>query len=174
MSVQEDAIKKKDFLQCVDEARKISASEQKDYTRISKKKIMKNRLVQLYSSGVYSNREIASILGVNVQTVYRLLKKPDIIEELNKYANEEKQVIDAKLRSLRDRSVDTLSDLLDSDDDSVRLQTAKAVLDKTGHGDKREIEQNVNITYEERLNNILENVSFDVQDLEYIPNGEEE
>lgn len=172
MSVYDNAIKKKDFLQCVKEIRSDSKVEEHEYQRASKKKIIRTRLVQLYSMGVYSNKQIADMLGISYVTVGRMLKEEEVVKALNEYQEEEKQVIDAKLRSLRERATDTLSELLDSDEDNVRLQTAKVILDKTGHGDKKEVEQNINISYEERLNNVLEGVSFDVQDLEYLPASE--
>lgn len=167
MSIQSDIVTKKDFMTCVREAKSISIIERKEYNRASKSNVIRNRLVQLYSLGAYSNRQIADILGVSYGTVIRILKEPDIKQKLIEYADEEKDVIDAKLKALRERATDTLSDLLYSDEDSVRLQTAKVILDKTGHGDKKEVEQNINVSYEQRLTQVLEGVSFDVDNLVY-------
>ena len=167
MSVQNDIVARKDFMTCVREAKSISVTERKEYNRASKSNVIRNRLVQLYSMGVYSNRQIADILGVSYGTVVRILKEPDVKQKLVEYADEEKDVIDAKLKALRERATDTLSDLLYSDEDSVRLQTAKVILDKTGHGDKKELEQNINVSYEQRLTQVLEGVSFDVDKLVY-------
>lgn len=168
-SVQANAITKKDFLTCIREAKELGVTERKQFNKISRNKIMRSRLAQLYVMGVYTNKQIAEIMGVNVQTIYKMLKEQDVLEMLNKYATEEKEAIDIKLKSLRDRATDTLSELLFSEEDSVRLQTAKVILDKTGHGDKKEIEQTVNISYEQRLSGVLEGVSFNVEDLEYVP-----
>lgn len=167
MDISTMSVTKKDFLTCIKEAKSISIVEKKQFNRANKSVIIRNRLVQLYLMGTYNNRQISDILGVNYQTVGRMLKEPKVKEMLIDYTNEEKEVIDAKLKALRDRATDTLSDLLSSDEDSVRLQTAKVILDKTGHGDKREVEQTVNISYEQRLSNVLNNVSFDVQELVY-------
>ena len=167
MSIQSDIVTKKDFMTCVREAKSISITERKEYNRASKSNVIRNRLIQLYSLGAYSNRQIADILGVSYGTVIRILKEPDIKQKLIEYADEEKDVIDAKLKALRERATDTLSDLLYSDEDSVRLQTAKVILDKTGHGDKKEVEQNINVSYEQRLTQVLEGVSFDVDKLVY-------
>lgn len=172
MSIIETAIRRKDFLQVVKEAKVQSQAEKKEYNRVSKKEVVRNRLVQLYMTGVYNNRQIADILGVSTQTISRMLKEPNVIEAMKDIQEQEKDVIDSKLKSLRNRATDTLSELLDSDEESVRLQAVKMVLDKTGHGDKREIEQNINISYEQQLTQVLEGVSFDVQDLEYLPEGE--
>lgn len=168
-SVQENAITKKDFLTCIREAKSISITEKKQFNRVSRSKIMRTRLAQLYVMGVYTTRQISDIMGVNVQTVYKMLKEKEVLDMLNAYATEEKNIIDVKLKSLRDRATDTLSELLGSDEDSVRLQTAKVILDKTGHGDRKEIEQNINVSYEQRLGSVLEGVSFNVEDLEYAP-----
>ena len=167
MSIQNDIVARKDFMTCVREAKSISVTAKKEYNRASKSNVIRNRLIQLYSMGVYSNRQIADILGVSYGTVIRILKEPDVKQKLVEYADEEKDIIDTKLKALRERATDTLSDLLYSDEDSVRLQTAKVILDKTGHGDKKEVEQNINVSYEQRLTQVLEGVSFDVDKLVY-------
>lgn len=167
MDIKNEVITKKDFLTCIKEAKSISIVEKKEFTRANKSSILRNRLVQLYLMGSYSNRQISDILGVNYQTVGRMLKEPKVKDMLENYTSEENEIINAKLKSLRDRATDTLSDLLNSDEDNVRLQTAKVILDKTGHGDKREVEQTVNVSYEQRLTQVLEGVSFDVDKLVY-------
>lgn len=172
MSVQKDVIKNKDFLTCVSEAREIGFIEQKEYTRVAKRKLVKQRYVQLFVTGMYTTRQLADIIGVSTATIYKLNKDEDIRNLIDEYQSKEKEVIDGKLKALRERSIDTLSDLLNSDEDSVRLQAVKAILDKTGHADKKEMTTNVNISYEERLSNVLEGVSFDVEDLQYV-GGEE-
>ena len=167
MDIRNEVITKKDFLTCIKEAKSISIVEKKEFTRANKSSILRNRLVQLYLMGSYSNRQISDILGVNYQTVGRMLKEPKVKDMLENYTSEENEIINAKLKALRDRATDTLSDLLNSDEDNVRLQTAKVILDKTGHGDKREVEQTVNVSYEQRLTQVLEGVSFDVDKLVY-------
>lgn len=167
MDIRNEVITKKDFLTCIKEAKSISIVEKKEFTRANKSSILRNRLVQLYLMGSYSNRQISDILGVNYQTVGRMLKEPKVKDMLENYTSEENDIINAKLKALRDRATDTLSDLLNSDEDNVRLQTAKVILDKTGHGDKREIEQTVNVSYEQRLTQVLEGVSFNVNELVY-------
>ena len=162
MSISEQ-IQRKDFLSCVKESKALSMVEKREVGKVSKKKVVKNRLAQLYVTGVYSNRQIADILCVSTNTVSRLLRDEEVRQAIEVYQNSEKELIDAKLKSLRERATDTMSDLLNSDDDSVRLQTAKAILDKTGHGDKKEINNNVNITYEERLQSLIEGVEFNVE-----------
>lgn len=168
MSIK-DTINKKDFLMCVRESKTTSLAEKKEYTRISKKKVMRTRFAQLYVTGMYSNRQIADMLCVSLNTIYKLLREKDVKEMIENYQGEEKDIIDAKLKALREQATETLFDLLTSEEDSVRLQTAKTILDKTGHGDKKEQTTNVNISYEERLKGVIEGVSFNVQDLEYMP-----
>lgn len=169
MSNVKDALTNKDFLTCVKESKLISQVEKREVRKVSKKKVMRNRLAQLYVTGMYNNRQIADILCVSTNTIYKMLREKDVIELIEEYQNEEKPLIDAKLKALREKATDTLFDLLDSDEDNVKLQTAKTILDKTGHGDKKEQTTNVNISYEERLNSVIEGVSFDVKDLEYMP-----
>lgn len=169
MSIHKDVIGNKDFLTCVKEAKDLAFTEKKEYTRIAKRNMLKQRYVQLFVTGMYSTRQLADIMGVSTATIYKLNKDEEIRKMVEEYQVKEKDVIDNKLKALRERSIDTLSDLLNSDEDNVRLQAVKAILDKTGHADKKEQTTNVNITYEERLKNVLEGVSFEVQDLEYMP-----
>lgn len=163
-----DNIQAKDFFTCLKEAKEESMTQRRQVAMISKREIMKQRLAQLYVTGVYNTRELADMLHVSPATIRNVLKNEDVINMIAEYQNKEKDVIDAKLKSLRERATDTLAELLDSEEDSVKLQATKMILDKTGHGDKKEVTNNVNITYEERLKNVIENVSFDVKDLEFI------
>lgn len=166
------AITNKNFLECVKESKELSLMQKKEVKRVSNNKIIKTRVAQLYVTGMYNRRQISDMLCISYNTVCKILKQEQVIDMIEKYQEEEKPLIDAKLKALREQATDTLSDLLNSDEDNVRLQTAKVILDKTGHGDKKEQTTNINVSYEERLNSVISGVSFDVKDLEFMPTEE--
>jgi hypothetical protein len=56
--------------------------------------------------------------------------------------------------------MNTLGELMDSQNDLVALNAAKDVLDRTGHSATQKQEVNVNVTYEERLRQLIEGVDF--------------
>lgn len=162
-----EVINSKDFFTCLKEAKEESMTVRRQVNMISKRDIVKQRLAQLYVTGVYNNKQLADILCISANTVRIMLQDESVRKMIEEYQNLEKEVVDSKLKSLREKATDTIAELLDSEEDSVRLQAVKMVLDKTGHGDKKEITSNVNITYEERLKTIVDNVSYDVEDLEF-------
>lgn len=149
-----DNIRKDEFTRMVHEAKSLERKDRKDLVQIKRKSILKQRLVQLYVSGNYSNSQIASIMCVSKQTINKLLKDQDILDMIIAYQNEEKEYIDARLKSLREKSMETMFELLDSEEDTVRLNTAKDILDRTGHAVKKDSNVNINVTYEEQLNNL--------------------
>lgn len=140
--------------------------------KVSNKPILRQRFVHLYVSGVYNNREIARILCISPNTITRLLRNPEIIEMIQAYQEAEKSVVDSALKSLRIKAVETQSELLDSQSDMVRFNTAKDILDRTGHKAEEKKTVNVNHTYEQRLSDLLDNV--EIQDVPYVINDEPE
>lgn len=146
----------------VKDSKKISKKLTKEYTRIANKPLLKQRVAQLYVSGAYNIRQIASILMVSEATVKRLVKDSDVLDMVLTYQDEEKQIIDTRIKAIRNKAVDTMDELLDSDDDSIRLQVAKDILDRTGHKEKEQKDINVNISYEQQLQQLAEGVDFTV------------
>ena len=148
------------------ESKDVNKKLVKEYKRVSNKPLLKQRVAQLYCSGYYNNQQIASILMVSKQTVVKLLKDPDVLDMILTYQDEEKKLIDTRIKSLRFKATDTLDELLDSDDDAIRLQVAKDILDRTGHKEKEQKEVNVNISYEQQLKQLVEGVDFEIVEVD--------
>lgn len=162
-----DKIQQDEFSRMLYEAKTLQKKEKKNYTRIRNKPILINRVVQLYVSGNYSNSQIASIMGVSVQVINKLLKEQEVLDMILEYQNEEKEYVDSRLKSLRQKSLDTIFELLDSVDDSVRLNASKEVLDRTGHVKKDIKDVNINVSYEEKLKELGDSIDLSYIDTSY-------
>lgn len=145
-----------DFKVVSTEVKKEEKRIKKNISKIDKNPVMKNRLLHLFSSGLYSNREIAKMLCISSATVTKYLKREDVQDMLHEMQMNESKYINSKLYALRDRAVDTLGELMDCNNEQVALSAAKEILDKTGHGSIQKTESNINITYEERLRELIE------------------
>lgn len=159
-TVNADKIASDEFTRILKESKALERKKKKEYVKIANKNIMKQRLVQLYVSGYYSLNQIASMLMVSRATINKLLKEPEIIEMVIAYQDEEKQMIDTRLKALRLKATETISDLMESDDDNIRLSVAKDVLDRTGFKAKDKVEMDVNISYEQQLQQLIEGVEY--------------
>jgi transposase len=153
-------IGRKEFNRVLKESKTLAKTQNREVKKISSKMILKQRLAQLYCLGHYSTKDIASILMVSTATIRKMLKDPDVLDMINKYQDEEKQIIDGRIKALRNKATDTILELLDSDDDSIRLQASKDILDRTGHKADNNTNINVNISYEQQLQNLIEGIDY--------------
>lgn len=163
-----------EFDRVIKEAKRLNKKDKKDTVKISKKPILIQRVMQLYLSGHYTNSQIASIMCVSKSTIDNLLKKPEVLDQIVNYQNKEKEYVESRLKALRDKSLDTLFELLDSEEDTVRLNASKDILDRTGHATKKDQNVNINVSYEERLNSLTTQIDTTYIDTNYIINDEEE
>lgn len=152
----------KEFDRVLKETKKLSKKDDKQFTKISNRPLLKQRLAQLHCSGSYSVKQMASILLISESVCKRLLKEPDIVDMVIAYQDEEKQIIDARIKSLRMKSTEVMSELLDSEDDTIRLQVAKDLLDRTGFKDKESKDININISYEQQLEQLAQGIDYTV------------
>lgn len=161
--IHQEAEDKVRFNRMLKETKDIRKRDNKGFIMISNKPILKQRLVHLYVSGYYSTRQISSILCISVNTVLKSLKEPEVREMIQSYQDEEKDVIDTALRSLRLKAVETQAELLDSENDNVRADISKDILNRTGHAAPKQTNINVNHTYEERLASIINGVILETE-----------
>lgn len=142
--------------------------EKKDVIKISQKPILKQRLVHLYVSGYYNTRQIARILMVSEHATRKLLRSDEVQAMIRQYQDVEKDIIDESLKALRMKAIDTQRELLDSDNEVVRANVSKDILDRTGHKAKEEKKIDINVSYEERLNALVQGAV--IEDVSYIVN----
>lgn len=157
---QSSALGQKEFTRILKESKSLEKKQRKEHSRMSKNEIVKNRLVYLYISGLYSTNQIASILCVSRETIRKMLRDEYVCNKINDYLAEEKQVVEGRIKTLSMKAIETVSELMDSDDDSVRLNASKDILDRAGHKPTDKQEVNVNVSYEQNMENLLEGVDY--------------
>lgn len=148
------------FKDVLRDSKVMAKTQDRELKKISSKTILKQRLAQMYCLGNYKDKDIASILMVSVSTIRKMLKDPDVLDLINQYQDEEKQMIDMKLKALRIKATDRLFELMDSEDDSIVLQATKDVLDRTGFKADANKNINVNVSYEQQIQSLIEGVDF--------------
>lgn len=155
-----NTIGKLEFDRVLKETKKMSKIDNRQFNKIANRPLLKQRLAQLYCSGSYSIKQIASILLIPESTCKKLLKDNDILDMIVNYQNEEKEIIDARIKSLRMRATEVMSELLESNDETIQLQVAKDMLDRTGFKDKESKDININISYEQQLEELAKGIDY--------------
>lgn len=130
--------------------------KQKRY--LGKYPIAKQRLVSLYVTGDYTNKQLGKILKVSPSTIHAWLHDEEVLNAIQQYQREDDIIISNSLKALRMKALNTMNELMDSQNDLVALNAAKDVLDRTGHGAVQKQQVEVNLTYEERLQQLLNGV----------------
>jgi transposase len=133
-------------------------------TKFSSNNVLKHKLVHLYVSGRFTNTQIARMIGVHPGTITRWLAQDEIKDMIERYQVQEGIIVDSSLKALRMKAINKMSELMDSDNDLVALQATKDVLDRTGHKAVEKKEIKVEMTYEERIKNILQGVEYVIDD----------
>lgn len=87
-----------------------------------------------------STAEIAAAVGVHRATLFRWRQTDQYRALVALTAEDAGRVARRALEAASMAAVDSLVALLGSDDDRVRLRTALAILDRTGHGPGRRVE----------------------------------
>ena len=114
------------------------------------------RFIHLYLTGRYKNAELASLLGVHVNTISNWLRKPEIKRIITEFQKDEHEVVEANLKALRGRAIETMAELMDSPIDGIRYQASKDILDRTGHKSVQKMEVKKEIyTYEKQMKELV-------------------
>lgn len=117
----------------------------------------KLRMIMLYLTGQYTQAKIASIVGISATTVRSWLLDETVQSVIKTIQQKEFVKINSDLSALKNKAVNTLYELLDSDMDTVRYQAAKDILDRGGHKAQTNIKVDKTVTTrEEQLKNIIE------------------
>ena len=161
--VQANDISKRELNRITKEAQKVAKKEVLEFNRMNTTPLLKLRMIQLYVSGLYSKKEIASILRISYSTLSKLLRQDDVLEAIIEYQDLEKKEIDTKIKALRNKAVDTMEELMESDDDNIRLSASKDILDRTGMREKEDKNININVSYEQQLQDLVDGIIIDVE-----------
>lgn len=93
----------------------------------------KIRMILLYLSGHYTQTKIAKIIGVSDNTIRTWLLDDSVQTVMRELQAKEFAVVEASLKAMRYKALNTMDELMDSTMDNVRFQAAKDVLDRGGH-----------------------------------------
>ena len=121
------------------------------------------KIMQLWCSGIYTKKEIATILNTTTTTVNKYLRDERVLEAIENYQRVETKLVDQNIKAMREKALQTINELMDSDDDKVRYQASKDVLDRTGHiaNMKKEVTMQ-HKSFEEQLNEII-NADYSIE-----------
>ena len=109
------------------------------------KKNKNNRRQSIPQSGGGGNQIIIILLltMVVVMAIMYFQKSPQVKAEEWDYSTvvqkvkegivKEVTIVDQNIKAMREKALKTINELMDSDDDKVRYQASKDVLDRTGH-----------------------------------------
>lgn len=126
----------------------------------------KIRMILLYLTGQYSNKKIATIVGVSSNTISSWLIDPTVQTVIKEIQSREFAVIEGNLKALQHKAVTTMNELLDSCMDNVRYSAAKDLLDRGGHKPQQSIKVDKTVTtVEQQLASLAE---FTIEDDEVI------
>lgn len=138
--------------------------EENGLTSLTSLDVKEQRFVQLYLTGAYTNKEIASLLQVHVNTIYAWLKREDVKACINEMQAIEAEAIDTYLKSMTSKAVQRINELMDSPMDAIALQACRDVLDRTGHKAKQEIKVDKTVrTIEMQFNDLADALIEDVE-----------
>lgn len=121
------------------------------------------KIMQLWCSGIYTKKEIATILNTTTTTVNKYLRDERVLEAIENYQRVETKLVDQNIKAMREKALQTMNELMDSDDDKVRYQASKDVLDRTGHIATMKKEVTIqHKSFEEQLNEII-NADYSIE-----------
>lgn len=126
---------------------------------------IKKRLVHLYCTGRYTLRQIAQMFNVSTQTISKWLKQEDVKQAIETYQNEEDIIATSMLKALRVRAIERQAELIDGDNPMVAAIMIRDLLDRTGHKPVEKKQVDVNMTYEEKLQQLVEGVAVEIIDV---------
>ena len=125
------------------------------------------RFVHLYLTGAYTNKELAGLMDVHINTVYSWINREDVQMVITDMQKKEHEAVEMRLKSLRAKALEKMNDLMDSPIDGVAFQACKDVLDRTGHKAKNEVKVEKTVkTIEMQLKDLADNILTDVDFVE--------
>lgn len=131
-----------------------------------KNALLKKRLVHLYCSGRYTQRQLSQIFCVSPNTIGKWLRQEDVKEAINIIQSEEDILATTMMKALRIKAIERQAELIDGDNPMVSAIMIRDLLDRTGHKPVEKKQVDVTMTYEERLQKLVEGVEYEVTDVE--------
>lgn len=115
------------------------------------------RFVHMYLTGQYTIPQIAQLLELHPNTLWKWLKRSDIkavIEDMQEVTH---AMVGTQLKNLTMVATEKLAKLVNSPIDGVALQAVKDILDRAGHKTKQEIKIDKTVTtVEQKMKELID------------------
>ena len=120
------------------------------------------RFVHLYMTGQYTLNKLAQLLELHPNTITAWMKRKDVKDAIAELQDTTHQIVSTQLKTLTNKAVTRLTELMDSPIDAVALQAVKDVLDRSGHKQKQEIKIDKTVTtVEQKMKELIDSTIID-------------
>jgi len=123
---------------------------------------LQQRVVHMYLGGGLTIQDIAQVLGYSLGYIRNILSLPKVKAAVEAIQLEEDEIIRQGIKALRMKAMQKMYTLMDSRQEAISYQAARDVLDRTGHKATVKQEVNVNVSFEQQLNEMLKEKNIDV------------
>lgn len=147
--------------------REIKANEEENLKTeiISRNSVLKQKVANLFLTGGYTMKQIGEILNISPATVSRTLKSEEVQNWIMEAQMAEDNIMQQSLKALRQTAIEKQRELImNSENEMVSAMMIKDVLDRTGHKpvEKREIQ--MNHSFEENLEKLVDGIELTVDE----------
>lgn len=113
-------------------------------------------------TGQYTLNKLAQLLELHPNTLTAWMKRKDVKDAINELQDSTHQIVSVQLKTLTNKAVARLTELMDSPIDAVALQAVKDVLDRSGHKQKQEIKIDKTVTtIEQKMKELIDSTIVD-------------
>lgn len=121
------------------------------------------RFVQLYMTGAHTIPQIAQLLQMHPNTLWKWLKRPEIRDAIDESQGAIHEQVGMQIKNMTLSAIERLHSLIESPIDAVALQAVKDVLDRGGHKTKNEIKVEKTVTtIEQKFKELIDSTIIDM------------
>ncbi len=165
--LEEQVAEAKEAMMKIIEAQGLEEAINREIEITGNNAMIKKRFVHVYCSGKYTIRQIAQMFGVGVTTIYNWLKDPEIKEAIANLQQEEDIIVSSMMKALRRTALERQKELIESaENEMVSAIMIRDLLDRTGHKPVEKKQIDVNMTYEEKLQQLAQGIEIEYEVIE--------
>jgi transposase len=165
--LEEQVAEAKEAMMKIIEAQGLEEAINREIEITGNNAMIKKRFVHVYCSGKYTIRQIAQMFGVGVTTIYNWLKDPEIKEAIANLQQEEDIIISSMMKALRRTALEKQKELIENaENEMVSAIMIRDLLDRTGHKPVEKKQIDVNMTYEEKLQQLAQGIEIEYEVIE--------
>lgn len=165
--LEEQVAEAKEVMMKIIEAQGLEEAINREIEITGNNAMIKKRFVHVYCSGKYTIRQIAQMFSVGVTTIYNWLKDPEIKEAIANLQQEEDIIVSSMMKALRRTALERQKELIESaENEMVSAIMIRDLLDRTGHKPVEKKQIDVNMTYEEKLQQLAQGIEIEYEVIE--------